>query len=1004
MRKSIFLLLTAICFLFVPNHVNGQNTKTYETLKEAFLNPPSDARPKVYWWCLNGNIDTIRAKQEFRAMKDAGIAGFDFFEIGVPKQDTMIKGGPAFLNDESLKIIKFVVNEAGKLNLTVGLNLASSWNAGGSWTLPKNGGKSLYFSKTVVVGNQQLQKIKLSFPEISFPKNALIGGTGKPMIPFRDNGKPVYYEEIAVLALPASVGKNSLDTTKIIDVTPYFDQKNDVLNWKAPAGNWEIFRYVCSNSGQQLVLPSPQSAGLTIDHFDSTAVETHLMYIINRLQPVLGDFRKTALKSFYLASYEARGFVWTSSLANEFKKVNGYQIRKFIPSLFNPELFDKETTKKIQSDFKKTLSELMINNLYKKSKEICNKYGLKINCEAGGPGYPLYNGPAEPLKALGALDVLRGEFWINHSRLYEDSNSADSIDILRVVKEVSAASHVYGRGIVEEEAFTSFQHWQEGPSEMRPFGDRAFCEGMNRVVFHGFSHNITGSGYPGFVYGAGTHFNDKRVWWSKVRPFVDYLARVSAVFQNTSFVSDVLWYYGDKIPNSAAAKNTHFKVGPGYDYEVINTEILLTKLSVKNGKLVLSNGAEFSVLALENEESIHPAVLKKLNELAKQGAVIIGEKPGKIAELKNYPTSVLSGEKLINQLWTDSKNVPKEISEKKGKIFSGIKPIEMLNILKVSSDINYADKGLNILDFIHFSKNDIDFYFIRNTANEWISRNIGFRQQNKVPEVWEPVSGEIIPVPIFNQEGVYTNIPVTLPPYGSTFMAFKKATPTTHYSGIFGDGQNPPLLRYTKDGICILQNGKAVLKKTDQSISINNNLSTYSLDGSWEVTFAKGWGAPEKATFPKLISWTKSDIDGIKYFSGIATYRQTFQYDQRSGTSKGTKLLLDLGEISKVGEVWLNDQPLGITWTKPYQFDVTNILKQGTNTIRIEIANVWSNRLKGDAVTGKKFTNTNITSTIIPSPTMVTGDQTRYPWAKVPLIESGLLGPVTITSILPVKL
>jgi hypothetical protein len=174
--------------------------------------------------------------------------------------------------------------------------------------------------------------------------------------------------------------------------------------------------------------------------------------------------------------------------------VNGYEIRKFIPTLFNPELFDEETTKKIQTDFKKTLSELMINNLYKKSKEICNQYGLKINSEAGGPGYPLYNGPAEPLKAQGSIDIPRGEFWINHSRFYQDGGA--SIDIMRVVKEAAAASHIYEKGIVEEEAYTSFQHWQEGPFDMKPLGDRAFCEGMNRVVFHGFSHNITGSGFP----------------------------------------------------------------------------------------------------------------------------------------------------------------------------------------------------------------------------------------------------------------------------------------------------------------------------------------------------------------------------------------------------------------------------------------------------------------------------------------------------------------------------
>jgi hypothetical protein len=916
----------------------------------------------------------------------------------------MIPGGPAFLSDESLQIIKFVIDEAGKLGLTVGLNLASSWNAGGSWIEPKNGGKSLYFSKIAMKGNATKQNIKVPFPEISFPKASLIGGTDKPMIPFQDNGKPVYFEEIAVLAMPASIEKNSLDTVNIIDVTAFFDSEKDVLNWEAPPGDWDIYRYVCSNSGQQLVLPSPQSAGLTIDHFDSTAVETHLLYIINRLKPVLGEFRNTALKSFYLASYEARGFVWTSSLVPEFKKINGYDICKFIPSLFDPELFNPEITDKIQSDFKKTLSELMINNLYKKSKEICNSYGLKINCEAGGPGYPLYNGPAEPLKAQGSLDIPRGEFWINHSRFYMDSNGKDSIDILRVVKEVAAASHIYEKGIVEEEAFTSFQHWQEGPFDMKPLGDRAFCEGMNRVVFHGFSHNITGSGYPGFVYHAGTHFNDKRVWWPKVKPFVDYLSRISAIAQETNFVSDVVWYYGDKVPNSATPKNTHFKVGPGYDYEVINTEILLKNLSVKDGKLWLSNGASFSVLALENEEFINPKVLLKAKELADKGAIISGVKPKGISDIKDSPLTKEEGEQLIKELWTNVSDIIKVEPGKNGKIYSEIKPLEMLEILNVPSDINYSDKESNLLDYIHYSKNGVDFYFIQNVANEWVSYNCRFRQQNKVPEIWDPVSGEIIPVTIFNQDIQYINLPVTLPPYGSTFIVFNKTKTPPHYKSISGNNPFPPLLEFTNNGIILLKNGNAELKNSTKSTKINNEIPTFTVEGPWGVSFAKDWGAPDMIIFPELISWTKSEIEGIKYFSGTATYKKNFQFEFDKVSMNNQRIYLDLGDISKVGEVWLNGKSLGVTWTKPYRYDVTKILNSGENTIKVEISNVWSNRLTGDAITGQKFTNTNIENTIVPVTTIEPGSQTRVSWENVPLIESGLLGPVTIQILQPVEI
>ncbi len=950
-------------FVLAGTYRLSAQDKTYESLKSGFENPPVNARPKVYWWCLNGNIDTVRAKEEFAAMKKAGISGFDLFEIGVPKADTIIPGGPAFLSDESLKVIKSVIREAGKLNLTVGLNLASSWNAGGSWIKPEHGGKSLYFSKINIKGNSSLQKTKIPFPEVKFPKASLVGGTGKPMIPYRDNGKPAYYEEVAVLALPAGISKNSLDTTRIINVSRYFDPAQEVLNWNVPAGDWEICRYICSNSGQQLVLPSPSSAGLTIDHFDSVAVETHLMYIINRLKPVVGDFRNTALKSFYLASYEARGFVWTSTLPAEFRKVNGYDIYKFLPSFFNPELFSKETTKKTESDFKRTLSELMINNLYKKAKEICNNYGLKINCEAGGPGYPLYNGPAEPLKALGALDLPRGEFWVNHSRYYKDADSKDSIDILRVVKEVAAASHIYQRGIVEEESFSSFQHWQEGPFDLKTFGDRAFCEGMNRVVFHGFSHNPAGSGFPGIVYHAGTHFNNKRVWWSKVKPFVDYISRASFVFQEADFFSDVLYYYGDKIPNAATAKNTRFVVSPGYDYEVINTEILLNNLTVKNGKLLLSNGAVFSILALENEDRMNPAVQSRLAELTKQGAVIVNARPKKVPGSNNKSSS-------------DNESA------------------DMLKVLDVPPDFDYSDKESYLLDFIHYRKGEMDFYFIRNTSGEWVSRECRFRQNAKIPEIWDPLTGNVIPVPVFNQAGKSIKIPVTLAPYGSYFVVFRKDVENKHYTSVSGSDINPPLMEFTKQGIMFLNDGNYLLKNNSTAEKVENKQQVYLLKGEWNVTFSKDWGAPDSALFPELASWSVNKNEGIRYYSGIGTYHKSFKYEINSAMSEAQRMFLDLGNLSKVAEVWLNGRSLGIVWAKPFRYDITGIIKNGINVITVEVANTWSNRITGDALTGEKYTKTNITFTDIPGTY-----KKNVPWAKVPLIESGLFGPVVIKTV-----
>src|SRR5690554_257735 len=109
MRNLLYFILIGTYAFTLSCKPSTTTNNTYDIIHEAFLNPPPEARPKVYWWCLNGNIDTLRAREEFLAMKEAGITGFDLYEIGEFRQDTtLIPAGPAFMSDESLRLIKFV--------------------------------------------------------------------------------------------------------------------------------------------------------------------------------------------------------------------------------------------------------------------------------------------------------------------------------------------------------------------------------------------------------------------------------------------------------------------------------------------------------------------------------------------------------------------------------------------------------------------------------------------------------------------------------------------------------------------------------------------------------------------------------------------------------------------------------------------------------------------------------------------------------------------------------
>jgi hypothetical protein len=957
------ILLMAVLF-----SCSDQTLTNVENLRQGFQSPPQSARPKVYWWWLNGYVDSVRVKEELRAMKDAGISGVDIFEIGVPPNrdpEGLIPAGPAFMSEESLKMIQLAINEAGKLGMEVNLGVASSWNAGGSWVEPIHAAKTLYASKVTIRGHQKVT-MKLPFPEIT------PGRGGEPRkIEYQANGRPVYSEEVAVIAVPSG-GKDLADTSNIINVSGFFNTQTEELKWQAPTGTWDVYRYICSNSGEQLIRPSPKSAGPIIDHFDSSATRMHMMYFIDRLKPLIGDFEKSSLKGLYLASYEAKEFTWTPTLPEAFKKLNGYDIYKFIPAIFDAQLFDPKTAEAFNFDFLKTFSELMINNHYGKSKEICNAYGLKITSEAGGPGH-MHHIPVETLKALGALDVPRGEFWYNREYFKEDS----IVDYIWLVKEIAAASHIYKRGIVEEEAFTSYWDWQESPANLKIIADRAFCEGMNRVVVHGFPHNPSGFGYPGIAYWAGTHYNDKRAWWPKVRPFNDYLARISYILQEASFYSDVLYYYGDKVPNLVPPKNTRFKVGDGYDYEVINTEVLLRELTVEDGELVLPGVGRYKVLSVGNEDAINPDVLLKIKELLAKGAVVVGQKPVRSAGLNHQPQAATRVQSESENIWNTTGTDIRE----KGKVFSLITPAEALRQLEIPQDLGYDGQTAGALDYIHYKKGEQDFYLLRNTTGDWLNRNIAFRQKGKTPEIWDPGTGNITPLFIFESSETHVRIPLSIPAYGSYFVVFSPGSVAPRFHSVAGQDVN---IQYTDDGFYFPRDGRYSLIKDNVSETIASTRETVTLSGEWNLAFPANWGAPAAVKFPSLESWTESRNPGVRYFSGIGTYNKTF--DLNFTPDNGDRVFLDLGDLAEVAEVWLNGKSLGITWTKPHRFDVTSIVRKGGNELKVEVANTWSNRLTGDGITGEKFTQTNIAM----------ANKFATEWKDLPLKRSGLFGPVTV--------
>jgi hypothetical protein len=508
---------------------------------------------------------------------------------------------------------------------------------------------------------------------------------------------------------------------------------------------------------------------------------------------------------------------------------------------------------------------------------------------------------------------------------------------------------------VEAEAFTSVWLWQERLADLRPTADRAFCEGLNRVYFHTFPHTPRAAGKPGWVYSFGTQISETQPWWPHAGVFMDYLGRTSFLLQQGRFVGDVLYYYGDQAPNFVAPKRVDPSLGRGFDYDVVNSDVLLHRLSVKDGRLVLPGGASYAVLALPDDDRMDLAVLAKVEELVEGGATVVGRRPKRAYGLKDQEKADALVRERALRLWGNlDGGAVKERVVGRGRLVLGKDLRTVLADRGIGPDLA-ADGGADeAIDYIHRRTDEADLYFLRNTTAQPIEAEVRFRASRSRAERWDPVNGDIRPMDA-RLDGPTRAVRLRFAPQGSFFVVFRDGQPRAVSSEPPGPPvrQPPPIV------------------------------------GDWQVTFPLG-GASARVAFRSLNSWTDSSRDDIRFFSGIATYRKEVTVPALASR----RAWLDLGGVEATARVFVNGKEAGTLWTRPFALDVTRFLRPGTNVLSIEVANLWPNRLIGDAhlPKAKRSTNTNIKRL----PNAWSTPMADLPTAKYGLLPSGLLGPVEI--------
>jgi hypothetical protein len=727
---------------------------------------------------------------------------------------------------------------------------------------------------------------------------------------------------------PVQSPKTYLSSNQILDISAMMD-KEGRLNWTVPSGKWTILRIGHVNTGERNGPAPPEGTGWESNKLSESGTNTHFDGYIGRLSGENGPLANGLLNGILIDSWECRTQTWTTNMEKEFERVANYPLRKWLPAVFGYVIDDHETTKRFLLDWRSTINDLFTNNFYGRMAKLAHDNSLYITYEtAAGDVFP-----ADILEYFKFADVPMCEFWQPMTDGFVGSIN------FKPIKPTASAARLYGKPRVAAEAFTSFDlTWDERLEMLKETANFKMAEGVTHMVFHTYTHNPQKPFLPpGTSFGRdiGTPFLRGQTWWKFMPEFITYLSRCGYLLERGQPVSDVLWYLGDEL-NHKPNQNAPFPEGFKYDY--CNPDVLLNRLSVQNGMLVTPEGLRYQMLWLPDTPRMLPETLEKLILLISEGAIVVGDAPKGVATLTGGKSAQKRFDEAVKKIWgkTPKKGVRKV---GKGTVISGMTLDAALKLLKMEPDV----LGGDVL-WMHRKTEGADWYFVSAPNGKGFKGTLDFRTSGIV-ELWDPVTG-FITSNIGKSNGIRTSVTLDLPKAGSCFLVFKPLENSEYTS----------------------------TEKTSKSIS-----TEISFTEPWSISFPSGWGAPSLLNVTELRAWKDLDISPeAKAFSGTVTYKNTFVIEEISPI---TEFFLNLGQVDMVAVVSVNGKKLRTLWASPYILDVTEVVKQGRNTLTVEVTSTWFNRLVFDANQPEANRKTWTIS---------------GPDKNSELRESGLIGPVRL--------
>lgn len=678
-----------------------------------------------------------------------------------------------------------------------------------------------------------------------------------------------------------------LDSRKIVQLDKYTDSSGK-LRWDVPKGRWRIMRFAHVPTGGMSKHGRANLLGLECDKLSKRAAIAQWNGYVGRIIDSLRATGSGRLEGVVMDSHEAGSQNWTAGFHEEFERRRGYSITKFLPAMAGYVVDSAPATAAFLQDVRRTIADMIADNYYGTIDSLCRAEGLVLTAQATGNALCI---PADPIQAKSRVQKPQGEFWVIHP----DGNYD--------IKECSSAARLYGKPIASAEAFTDAK-FSNSPADLKALADYAYAFGINEFVVCASAYQPWADRIPGST-GGGRHYclNRNNTWWEYSRGFWDYQARMAYLMRRGRAVADICVYLGENAPVKILTCRLP-RIPGGYDFDAFTTDALLSRMTVKNGRIMLPDGSSYGMMTLPPNGDITLRALKKIAGMVRLGAKVYGPKPiyggaGTKAERAQFAL-------LVDELWgTDGKGG--------GKVICNMPIHKAVEKAGLTPDVRMArgDTRENKIYFTHRRVDDADIYFLHNHKDSAERNTFFLRSAYGKAQLWDPVTG------IRHQLSIKQNSGVEL------VMAPMQSLVVVMADNF--DGCNPVPQRYTWAG----------------------SGWRSEIGGTWTVTFNSRMGGPKTAElWHELADWTTSANDSIRHYSGTAIYRNSFQFTQMQGNKP---VFAELENPVYAAEVVVNGQSAGTVWCEPYRCNISHLLRQGSNSIEIRVCNSLTNRMVADS-------------------------------------------------------